>query len=176
MKILFVVPYTPTRIRTRPYNLIRTLARRGHAVTLATLWENEQERQALRELEEDGILVISSRLTKTRSIWNSLLALPTKTPLQAVYCWQPGLLREMNSRLAQGPDVIHVEHLRGARYGLWAKSRIPSIGSPVPVVWDSVDCISYLFDQAARKSGSPLSRAVTRLELGRTRRYEGWLV
>jgi glycosyltransferase involved in cell wall biosynthesis len=140
------------------------------------LWENEQESKALFELEENGIQVISRRLTKARSIWNSLIALPTKTPLQAVYCWQPGLLREMNSRLVQGLDIIHVEHLRGARYGLWAKSRISSMGSPVPVVWDSVDCISYLFDQAARKSGSLFSRAVTRLELGRTRRYEGWLV
>lgn len=176
MKILFIVPYTPTHIRTRPYNLILALARQGHAVTLATLWENEQERQVLRDLQKTGVQVISSRLTKMRSIWNSLIALPTRTPLQAVYCWQPGLLHEMNSCLAQGYDVIHVEHLRGARYGLWAKSRIRSLGLHTPVVWDSVDCISYLFEQAARKSGSLLSRSITRLELGRTRRYEGWLV
>jgi hypothetical protein len=49
VNILFIVPYTPTPIRTRPYNLIRALARRGHQVTLATLWEDEAERQALDE-------------------------------------------------------------------------------------------------------------------------------
>jgi hypothetical protein len=39
-----MVPYTPTSIRTRPYNLIRALARRGHQVTVATVWEDAAER------------------------------------------------------------------------------------------------------------------------------------
>ncbi len=39
-----------------------------------------------------------------------------------------------------------------------------------------MDCISYLFEQAAQESRSAFGRLVTRLELGRTRRYEGWLV
>ena len=34
MKILFVVPYVPSRIRIRPYEFIRWLGRRGHSVTL----------------------------------------------------------------------------------------------------------------------------------------------
>ena len=63
-----------------------------------------------------------------------------------------------------------MEHLRGACYGL----RTKDLG--LPTVWDSVDCISYLFEQAARDSRSVFGRLVTRLELGRTRRYEGWLV
>ncbi|MEW5718931.1 MAG: glycosyl transferase family 1, partial [Chloroflexota bacterium] len=63
MNILFLVPYTPTLIRTRPYNLVRGLARRGNKVTLATLWENESERAALAQLEREGIRVIAARLT-----------------------------------------------------------------------------------------------------------------
>jgi glycosyltransferase involved in cell wall biosynthesis len=43
------------------------------------------------------------------------------------------------------------------------------------VVWDSVDCISHLFRQAAEQSRSLKGRWMTRLELGRTRRFEGWL-
>jgi hypothetical protein len=43
VNILFIVPYTPTPIRTRPYNLIRALARRGHRITVATLWEDAAE-------------------------------------------------------------------------------------------------------------------------------------
>ncbi|MFZ1471558.1 MAG: hypothetical protein WAV79_01415, partial [Anaerolineae bacterium] len=39
--ILYIVPYTPTPIRTRPYHLLRGLVARGHRVTLATLWESE---------------------------------------------------------------------------------------------------------------------------------------
>jgi glycosyltransferase involved in cell wall biosynthesis len=85
-----------------------------------------------------------------------------------VYCWQPALKSQI-SNLKYQFDVAHVEHLRGAQYGLALKSKIP-------VVWDSVDCITYLFEQAAQQSQSLFGKLVTRLELGRTRRYEGWLV
>ena len=66
---------------------------------------------------------------------------------------------------------------RGARYGLWLKSRSVSsqLNSRIPIVWDSVDCISHLFSQAAGKSRSLKGRLMTRLELARTSNYEGWL-
>ncbi len=193
MNILFLVPYAPTLIRTRPYNLVRGLARRGNSVTLATLWENEQERAALAQLETEGIRVLAAHLPKPRAFWNMLRLLPSHTPLQAVYCWQPQLVQLINSQLATRNsqpatrnaqltirnsqfDVVHVEHLRGARYGLHLKSEIINLKSEIPVVWDSVDCISYLFEQAARHSRSPFGRVVTRLELPRTRQYEAWLV
>jgi len=94
--------------------------------------------------------------SRQRSLWNCLLALPTLSPLQAVYSWNPSLAKlsaalvECNAEHAV--DVIHVEHLRGARYGLYLKSRFPD----TPVVWDSVDCISYLFKQASDQSRSGL--------------------
>jgi glycosyltransferase involved in cell wall biosynthesis len=81
--------------------------------------------------------------------------------------------------------VIHIEHLRGACFGLALKSQTPALRagasvsnlkSQIPVVWDSVDCITYLFEQAARQSQSAFGKLVTRLELGRTRKHEGWLV
>jgi polysaccharide biosynthesis protein PslH len=172
MNILFVVPYTPTLIRTRPYNLLRGLARRGNTITLATLWENEQERATLAQLERDGIRVFSVRLTKLRAFWNMLRALPTSMPLQAVYCWQPELVKLLISNhqsLISNYDVVHVEHLRGARYGL-------QLNSSLPIVWDSVDCISYLFEQAARNSRSLFGRFTARFELARTRQYEAMLV
>jgi glycosyltransferase involved in cell wall biosynthesis len=43
----------------------------------------------------------------------------------------------------------------------------------MPVVWDSVDCISHLFQQAAKQSRSFFGKFMTRLELSRTRRAEG---
>ncbi len=42
-------------------------------------------------------------------------------------------------------------------------------------MWDSVDCISYLFEQASGQSRSGFGKLITRLDLNRTRRYEGWL-
>ena len=179
MRILFVVPYTPTLIRTRPYNLLCGLARRGHNVTLATLWENAPEHAALEQFDKDGIRVISARLTKACSLWNTLRALPTNAPLQSVYCWQPQLAEILTSnfqRQTSNYDIVHVEHLRGARYGLFLQSAIRNSHSATPIVWDSVDCISYLFEQAARSSRSPFGRFIARFELARTRRYEAWLV
>jgi glycosyltransferase involved in cell wall biosynthesis len=44
------------------------------------------------------------------------------------------------------------------------------------VVWDSVDCISHLFAQAAAVSRSAKSRLITRIELPRTQRYEAQLL
>jgi polysaccharide biosynthesis protein PslH len=190
LKILFLVPYTPNLIRTRPYNLIRQLAQRGHDVTLLTLFSNANEEADLAAWRDEGIAVIAEPLSRGRSLANSLAALPTGDPLQAAYCWQPALARRLSELLTAGKeyspfDVIHVEHLRGARYALLAKELVggpsstadhkPSsvIHRPLPIVWDSVDCISHLFRQAAVHSRSRFGRWVTRLELPRTEGYEG---
>ncbi len=71
-------------------------------------------------------------------------------------------------------DVIHVEHLRGARYALALANRPTRPGARrVPVIWDSVDCISSLFRQAAQASQAFRVRLAARLELRRTERFEG---
>jgi sugar transferase (PEP-CTERM/EpsH1 system associated) len=181
MNILFVVPYVPDRIRSRPYNLIRFLRSRGHRVAVVTLWTSPWERDSVTSLREEGIEVHAVRLSPSRSMWNSLKALPSKTPLQAVYCWDPGVPKILAGLLSgQGGrppfDVVHVEHLRGAGYGLWLKRWMAREGRTVPVVWDSVDCISLLFRLAARDSRSVFGRWVGRIEVGRTEAFEGRMV
>ncbi len=171
MKILFVVPYTPNLVRVRPYNLIRALAIRGNTVTVATLTGGPAELADVRRLEAQGVRVISAALPRWRSVLNCLLAVPTRTPLQAAYCWQPELLSKIRQELtAGGFDAVHVEHLRGARFGLALLE-----GNPLPVIWDSVDCISHLFRQASSQANSLKSQAIARLDLRRTESYEGWL-
>ncbi|HSM57666.1 MAG TPA: glycosyltransferase [Candidatus Sulfomarinibacteraceae bacterium] len=175
MKILFVSPYTPNLIRVRPYNLIRALSARGHDVTVLTLTTGESEEKDARTLLDNCRQVHTRTLHRWRSLFNSLRALPTSVPLQAVYCWQPALWDKMQALVEDEQfDVIHVEHLRGARYGLQL-AQLPS-GERPPIVWDSVDCISSLFSQAAKESKSFFGRWITRLELGRTEQYEGWLL
>ena len=177
MKILFIVPYVPNKIRVRPYELIRTLSNRGHQVVLATLWSDVQEQQDLQTLADSGIEIWSQRLTKIRSISNCIVALPGRVPLQSVFCWQPAFARMLARNIERTRfDVIHVEHLRGARYGLTVKKAAASHNPPTPIVWDSVDCISHLFEQAAQNSRSVSGRLMTLLDLKRTRQYEGWLV
>lgn len=180
MKILFLVPYVPNLIRVRPYNLIKHLSARGHAVTLLTLWTSESEREDLNKLQDICSEVRFVHLPRVRSLSNCLAALPTRAPLQSVYCWQPELaagLLELAQPAEGKPDydILHIEHLRGSRYGLYLNSMPVNGRRRLPVVWDSVDSISLLFKQAAVQSKSWLSRWLTRLEYHRTEPYERWL-
>lgn len=174
MNIMFIVPYVPNLIRIRPFNLVRGLAKAGHKITVCTLWSEESERADIAQLEDEGIEVYALSLTRWNTLRNCIAALPSRTPLQAAYCWQPEMARLLGRIVSNGKkpfDVIHVEHLRGARYGIYIKDHHPDL----PVVWDSVDCISYLFRQAAGHSKSLFGRLVTLLELKKTRDFEGWL-
>lgn len=177
MRILFIVPYVPNLIRVRPYNLIRYLAERGHQITLVTLQSDPAETADIDALRPQVHQLIALDLPKWRSLWNCLQALPSPRPLQSVFCWHPQLAalleKLVGAEAGQRPfDLVHVEHLRGVAYGLHLKKVAPSL----PVVWDSVDCISFLFEQAMSQSKSGFGRLITRLDLGRTRRFEASVV
>ncbi|MEI9813656.1 MAG: glycosyltransferase [Acidobacteriota bacterium] len=177
MRILFVVPYAPTRVRTRPFHLIRALASEGHYVSLATLCTSDAEFDSVQQLSPELDVVLAERIHKSRSLWNCLTALPGSHPLQASYSWSPSLAQRI-VQLTQEKhfDVIHVEHLRGARYGLLLKGLETGWKGERPaVVWDSVDCISSLFGHTARESTTARARMAAKIELRRTERYEGWL-
>jgi glycosyltransferase involved in cell wall biosynthesis len=180
MKILFIVPNPPSLVRVRPYNLIRYLAARGHEITVATLWSSAEEWQDIERLQSLGFRVLAAPLGKRQILWNLLDGAISGKPLQANYCASAELRHLLSQNLGESRskndkpfDLIHVEHLRGAQYGIFVQEL--AARHAIPVVWDSVDCISHLFEQTATRSHSRLGRIMARLELGRTRRYEGWL-
>lgn len=176
MNILFVVPYVPSLIRVRPYNLIRGLSARGHRVSVFTLWEKAQDQKEIQNLQQECFSLHALPMPRWQSLVNCLAALPSRTPLQAVYSWQPRLARQMSAELREARyDVIHVEHLRGSRYGLHLLRENSRGGRRIPIVWDSVDCISLLFRLASKQSRNFFSRLITRLEITRTEGYESWL-
>jgi glycosyltransferase involved in cell wall biosynthesis len=184
MKILFVTPYVPSQIYVRPYQILRSLVSLGHDVTLVAPHTTAEDLQSLEELSQAGMNVQATQLPRLRSYLNAALALAGNRPLQSVYAWQPELATGLRTLLASTNgtppfDVIHVEHLRGARYGLYIQDLRyrPEFRylNRVPIVWDSVDSISYLFQQAAKTSRKLSSRLITRLELPRTIRYERYL-
>jgi len=170
MNILYVTPYVPSPIRTRPYNLIRALVRLGHRVTLLTVAGTSGEDQEWADAVRDwGVEVELFAVSRARSLVNCLQAVPTGEPLQAAYAHHPamaGRLRDLSRE--DSVDVVHIEHLRAARH----------VGAVtgVPVVYDSVDCISSLFEQAAETSPQWRARLMAALDLGRTRRYEARLL
>jgi len=173
MRIAYIVPYVPNLIRTRPYNLINQLASLGHEVAVFTLGSSKEDPIDAKSLKRHCREVYYYAQPVWRSLLNSAAALPSRKPLQSVYSWQPAMARQIAQRASRNEfDIVHIEHLRGSRFGLFLKSRLPSM----PVVWDSVDCISHLFQQAAKQSSSFFGKFMTRFELSRTRRAEGNLV
>jgi len=182
MKILYIIPYIPSLVRVRSYQIIRHIKSRGHHVTLATISTNPQEEAELDRFREYCDKVILVNLPTYRSLLNCFFALPTKLPLQSVYSWDARLFSLIKDHLwddNEKPvfDIIHVEHLRGSQYGV----RLKELGSDAreqslpPIVWDSVDCISYLFKQAAQQSQQGLKRRITQFDHKRTKQQEGWL-
>ena len=169
MRVLFVVPYVPSLVRTRSYNFIRSLSARGHRVTVVTGSSGERDSAALGQLRSICHDVQAVRIPALLPLLNCVRALPGSEPLQAWYSWSPELAARIAS-LQASADVVHVEHLRGVKYALHLLSG--ETASP-PIVWDSVDCISHLFSQAAHGRMDLAGRLVCRLELPRTRAYEG---
>lgn len=176
MNILFVAPYPPSAIRVRSRQLIRGLARRGHRVTVATLWTDDAERAAVESLAEEGFEILSRRLSTARSGWNCFRCLTTsEEPLQAAFSWQPSLARALHEYLrSHDVDIVHVEHLRGSPFAVDLASHFR--GAPrAPIVWDAVDCITHLFSETLRHGRSRRGRWMARLDLERTRRSESTL-
>jgi polysaccharide biosynthesis protein PslH len=177
MKIAFIVPYVPNQVRTRSYNLIAQLTRQGHEVDVFTVGSGNVDVADAEALKSRCRTVYYYRQPVPRSLLNSALAVPAGKPLQTVYSLQSDLVRRLGDIFGGNGshpayDVIHVEHLRGSEYGRYLKSHFPSL----PVVWDSVDCISYLFRQAAGQSTSLFGKLVSRFELDRTEKAEADLL
>jgi polysaccharide biosynthesis protein PslH len=170
MRILFIAPYTPSPIRVRPYQFIRALAHRQHAITLVCPThapEDEQQLAALRSICEQVVSVPQGRFTAPR---NYLQALPGTLPLQAVHSLNQRLVASIRDAARSGRyDAIHIEHLRGAQLGIAALTGLPLT---TPVVFDAVDCISLLFERALRRSPAPAARLMAFIDMARTRRYE----
>ncbi len=105
MKILFIVPYVPNLIRVRPYNLLVHLAARGHEITLVTLVSSDDEKMDLVRLREFCSTVVVFPLSRWRSLYNSLAALPRDIPLQSVYCWHPEMAQFLG-RLVEWQSTV----------------------------------------------------------------------
>ena len=169
MKILYLVPHVPNPTKIRSHFHVQGLLQAGHDVTVATLERSAQDSKHINRLVETGAKVISVKLSRPQMIFNATRLIPTNLPLQSKLLWSEGLMSAITDHLkADPPDIIHVEHLRMAQYGL-------KLMPQWPVLWDAVDYLTPLYDQAARSSTSLPLRVVSRLEAPRLAAYERWL-
>ncbi|MGC8861609.1 MAG: glycosyltransferase [Armatimonadota bacterium] len=165
MKLLFIAPYVPSRIRVRPFQIIKELARR-HMVHVLALGESDGTRtdgvEELASAVADICVVPHSRI---RGMAQALVSLPLAVPISAAYCWSGPMKRAVNLELGEERfDLIHVEHLRAAHF-------LPH-GVKLPVVFDAVDCLTGLFRQMSRARKSLPARALMKLEAAKLCRYE----
>jgi glycosyltransferase involved in cell wall biosynthesis len=184
MRVLFISPYIPTPIRTRSFNFIRALARRGHQITLLALQPSGDPGSLPDEIVRACQRCEVLPLSRARVFWNLLWTLPRDFPLQAAYSRSPQMARLIRESIAgadgrpsypiavgrRSPyyDVVHIEHLRGAVLGTAVEG--------VPKVYDAVDCISLLFERALHQAPSWRHRLMARIDLARTRRFEGHII
>ena len=176
---MYLVPYFPTPIRTRPYNFIRALARRGNQVSLFTVWEKKEDLEYLSLYQDEGVETHAIHLSRSQIVINLTQSILKGIPLQASYSWVPRLRSEINAKISMSSfDVIHIEHLRGAQYGLAIQASEGNAANQpgIPMVVDLVDCISNLFQLASSDSKSSLVKAMASFELPRTRKYEARLL
>jgi len=169
MRILFVTPYPPSRIRVRGYEFLTQL-QHEHEVTLLTQCTAEQEQVDVEKLQKQGHEVVVVQESKREAMLRSGLALFSGQPLQVAYARSARFRRAIQDLCAQRTfDILHVEHLRGI-------ASMEQMAHLRPLVWDAVDCISLLFKHAAKAGPSLSVRAVASLEQKRTQRYEARMV
>jgi glycosyltransferase involved in cell wall biosynthesis len=165
MRVLFVSPYIPSRIRVRPYQWIRSLAKAGHSIHLVTLSPPEDRWAPTAELKELCEAVEVYELSRARTLKNMMFALPGSLPLQAAYSHHPDAERRLGELAGSGRfEVMHIEHLRASALA-WNVTGIPR-------VFDAVDSIAHLFAQASQSAPQFSQRFAARLEVERTRRFE----
>lgn len=168
MRVLTVLPYAPSLIRVRPYNLLRELAKR-HELSLVIVGPRPSAAglATAAALTDDIHLVGQSRLA---GALGCALAAWRREPLQGAINDGAGARAAVRAVAAAGAfDVVHVEHLRAA----FVEACLPPT---LPRVFDSVDSISLLWERTRSGSHSLVKRAIAAAELGPTRRYEGRLM
>ncbi|GAU02660.1 glycosyltransferase [Burkholderia stabilis] len=117
-KLLVLTPRFPYPViggdKLRIYHLCRVLSRH-YSLTLLSLCETPEELRA--ELPDDGVFDRVERvfLSRVRSYFNTLLALPTRTPLQVAY-YRSRAFEAAVSRLLPSHDGVFVHLVRCAEY------------------------------------------------------------
>jgi polysaccharide biosynthesis protein PslH len=152
-------------VRVRPYQWIRSLTGLGHHVHVVALrppedrWANPED---LRHICDELDLF---DVTRVQTLVNVAGAVLTGSPLQMAYATSRAGADRVTQLAASGRfDVVHVEHLRGVALAGGVRG--------VPVVYDAVDSITALFEQASTQAPGWSQRLMARLDLTRTRRFE----
>jgi sugar transferase (PEP-CTERM/EpsH1 system associated) len=167
VRILFVTPYVPSRIRVRPFNLIKMLSK-THEIALVSLVVDDYERALVRDVEQYCVSVDLVDVSRWQGYARCLLALPTIMPLRIAFYRSPVFARRIKEVISrQKIDVVHGELIKV----------VPALktaleGVNIPVLYDSVDCISWYLRQTLDTARNPLKKVFIYSEWQKVRRFE----
>ena len=145
--------------------LVRFLARRGHAVDLACFAESDAEEQALRRaLGSVCRRLIVLPLPRWRSYANTALTLPGDLPMQARYFESRAMHRTLAEAVRDGAyDLCYTHLIRMAEYG----RRLP-----LPKVLGMQISQGLNLRRMVDAASDPFRRTFYRIEERKARRYE----
>ncbi|GAC1466425.1 MAG: glycosyltransferase [Ktedonobacteraceae bacterium] len=122
----------------------------------------------IKDIEPYCVSIDLVRLPKWQAYTNCLLALPTSLPLRVAYYRSPVFVQCIKEVIArQNIELIHGELIK-----VVPALKAALVGKKIPVLYDSVDCISWFLQQEANTIRNPLKRAFVKSELQKMRQYE----
>ncbi|GCE23463.1 glycosyltransferase family 4 protein [Dictyobacter kobayashii] len=167
MRILFVTPQVPSRMRARSFNLLKALSKK-HDIALVSLLVDKYDMALLKEVEPYCASIDLVPHTKWQSQANRLRALVTRIPLSIAALRSATLiqcLKEVVQR--QHIDLIHAEVI----------TLVPALNAlreeiQIPIVYDAVNCASWLLQQKLDTTHDPLKRWFIQREMQKMRQFE----
>lgn len=165
MRILFVTPYVPASVRSRPYGFIKQLSKK-HSVTVVCLGQPAWETNYLHEIQsicEAVYLVHPNRIT---SYARAFLSIPSGVPLSVTYSASPDMHHTVNRLMEESQyDLIHTDFIRAGQF----TSQIQG----TPKIYDAVDCLTLAYYRAFQNEHTLLlHRALAYFEWLKIRNYE----
>lgn len=166
MKILFVAPWIPTRMRPRSHTILELLAE-AHEVRFLGLVHDDAEATLARELQVADPVVVDNR--RWGRLARSARSLVTGQSLQTGYADPRALRATLRAELARWrPDAVHLNVFRTAHL-------VEECGD-TPVLIDLDEFRSDYYGQLAATGSNPLWRALGRVEHRRMKAREDDLV
>lgn len=131
MRILYIAPFVPWRVRVRSRNILAHLAKR-HEVAAVCMARSENEAQRADSLRSLCREIVCVRLSRYEAALRCALCLPTPVPLRIAYSFSFEMRKAIRHMIRDfSPDVLYVDRWR-------ALPNVP-VNVRVPVICDPTD-------------------------------------